>query len=79
MHLNKGVKKINTKMKGEKTIIKNEREKSAITTTLYILEKRNAALFFCIKQWPPPFLMEIKSVVLECNVILNSFNTFFFS
>ena len=45
----------------------------------YISGKRTAALISCIKQWLPLFSMEIKSVVLEGNVILDSFSIFYFS
>ena len=57
-------------------IIINEKK---VNNSNYILGKRTAALISRIKQWLPLFSMEITSVVLEGNVILNSFNIFYFS
>ena len=53
------------------------REKKSGDNSNYILGKRTAALISHIKQWLPLVSMEIKSVVLEGNVILNSFHIFF--
>ena len=50
-----------------------------VNNSNYILGKRTAALNSRIQQWLPLFSMEIKSAVLEGNVILNSFNIFYFS
>ena len=50
---------------------------------MMIMNKRKksttAAFNSRIKQWLPHFSMVIKAIVLEGNVILNSFNIFYFS